>query len=137
MKKLSLLLSAIAFVLTIGLQSCGGGAGTNTPGNAVKKSFNLLADKKFDKVVEMYVKKDGSAFTDEERAKISGLMNMASVDLEKKKGIKSLEITEEKISDDGKTANVKWKVVYGNEETDTEDGELMNINGEWKLVIGN
>ena len=136
MKKLCFLFSAITLVLTIGLQSCGGGVGKKSPGDAVKHSFNLLADKKFDKVVEMYVKKDGTAFTDEEKAKVNGLMNMASAELEKKKGIKSMEITEEKISEDGKTATVKWKVVYGNDETDTEDGELINVNGDWKMVIG-
>jgi hypothetical protein len=137
MKKLMLLVSALTFALTIGLQSCGGGAGGHTPGATVKKSLNLLADKKFDKVVEMYTKKDGTAFTEEENQKMVGLMTMAYSELEKKNGLKSVEIVEEKIAEDGKTADVKWKITYGNGDTDDEDGKLLNVNGDWKMIIGN
>jgi hypothetical protein len=137
MKKLTLLIGTIAFVLTIGLQSCGGGSVGNSPGDIVKKSFNLIGEKKYDKVVEMYAKKDGTAFTEEEKNKIMGLMTMASAELDKNKGIKSLGITEEKIAEDGKTANVKWKIIYGNDETKTDNGNLINVNGDWKMVLGN
>jgi hypothetical protein len=138
MKKLSLLLGAITLVLILGLQSCGGGGATgNSPGATVKKAFNLLADKKFDKAAEMYTKKDGTAFTEEEKGKMLGLMSMASAKLTEKKGLKSLEIVEEKIAEDGKTANVKWKITYGNDETDTDNGNLMKVDGDWKMIIGN
>lgn len=137
MKKLMLLVSTMAFVLAIGLQSCGSGAGGKSPGDTVKKSLNLLAEKKFDKVVELYSKDDGSAFTKEEHDKMIGLMTMANAELEKKNGLKSVDILEEKIAEDGKTASVKWKITYGNDETDEENGKLLNVNGDWKMIIGN
>lgn len=136
MKKLTLLLGLVAFVFTIGIQSCGSGAGGNTPGATVKKSLNLMAEKKLDKVMELYVKKDGTALTKEEIGKMTGLLSLATAELDKKQGIKSLDIIEEKISEDGKTANVKWKITYGNGEVDEEDGDLINVNGDWKLIMG-
>jgi hypothetical protein len=137
MKKLTLLIGLIAFVFTIGIQSCGSGAGGNTPGATVKKSLKLLSEKKLDKVMELYAKKDGTALTKEENGKMAGLMSLASAELDKKQGIKSIDILEEKIAEDGKTANVKWKITYGNGETDEDDGELVNVNGDWKMTIGN
>lgn len=138
MKKLTILLSAIAFVLTMSLQSCGGGGvAGNSPGATVKRSINLVAEKNYEKVVELYAKKDGTAFTDEEKGKILGLMTMANAELVKKQGVKSLDIIEEKISEDGKTANVKWKITYGNGEVDNNDGELIKVGNDWKMIIGN
>ena len=138
MKKLTILLGTIAFVLTMSLQSCGGGGvAGNSPGAIVKKSINLVAEKKYDKLVELYAKKDGTAFTDEEKGKILGLMTMANAELVKKQGVKSLDIIEEKISEDGKTANVKWKITYGNGEVDNNDGELIKVGNDWKMIIGN
>lgn len=87
--------------------------------------------------MELYAKKDGTALTKEENGKMAGLMSLASAELDKKQGIKSIDILEEKIAEDGKTANVKWKITYGNGETDEDDGELVNVNGDWKMTIGN
>jgi hypothetical protein len=137
MKKLTVLFGAIAFVLTIGLQSCGGGAIGNSPGATVKKSISLITEKNYEKVVSMYAKKDGTALTEEEKGKMLGLMTMANAELTKKQGVKSLEIIEEKISDDGKTAEVKWKITYGNGESEDNDGKLVNVDGDWKMIIGN
>ena len=137
MKKLTLLLGTIAFVLTIGFQSCGGGAIGNSPGATVKKSINLMAEKNYEKVVAMYTKKDGSALTEEEKGKMLGLMTMANAELTKKQGVKTLEIIEEKISEDGKTASVKWKITYGNGETDNNNGDLVKVGSDWKMIIGN
>jgi hypothetical protein len=137
MKKLTILLGAIALVLVIGFQSCGGGAIGNSPGATVKKSINLIAEKNYEKVVSMYAKKDGSALTEEEKGKMLGLMTMANAELTKKQGVKSLDIIEEKISEDGKTAEVKWKITYGNGESEDNDGNLVNVDGDWKMIIGN
>lgn len=131
-------MGTIAFVCMVGLQSCGGGGIlNNTPGATVKKAFNLMAEKNYEKVIQMYTKKDGTAFTEEENGKLVGLMNMASAEITKKEGIKSVDIIEEKIAEDGKTATVKWKITYGNGETDDSDGELIKVGNDWKLVVGN
>lgn len=134
MKKLTLLFGFIAFVFSLGMQSCGSAG--NSPGAVVKKSFNLMAEKRLDKVMELYVKKDGTALTKEESAKMTGLFSMAIAELEKKQGIKTMDIIEEKISEDGKTANVKYKITYGNGETNEDDSELVKVNDEWKLTTG-
>jgi len=64
-------------------------------------------------------------------------MTMASAEITKKQGVKSLDIIEEKVAEDGKTATVKWKITYGNGETDDNDGELIKVGNDWKMVIGN
>lgn len=138
MKKLTILFGALVIVISLGLLSCGGGgAGGNAPGDVVKKSLKLIAEKNYDKVAGLYVKKDGTALTDEEKTKVVGLMTMANAELMKKEGVKSIDIVEEKISEDGKTAEVKWKITYGNGSTDEENGTLINVNGDWKMTIGN
>jgi len=137
MNKLYALTGTIALVITLLLQSCGGGMGTNSPGATVKKAFELIAGSDYEKAVDTYTKKDGTAFTEEERTKVKGLLAMGASEIEKKGGIKSMEILEEKISDDGTTATVKWKITYGNGETDNSDGELIKVDGKWKMKISN
>ena len=99
--------------------------------------MSLLSDKKYDDVVAMYAKKDGTALTDEEKKKMSGLMTLATGELDKKQGVKSIDVLEEKIADDGKTATVKFKTTYGNGETNEETNEMVNVDGKWFIVIGN
>ncbi len=137
MKKLTVLLSTIALVFLIGTQSCGGGALGNSPSAIVKKSINLIAEKKYEKVVALYAKKDGTDLTEEEKGKMIGLLSMANAELIKKEGVKSLDIIEEKLSEDGNTAEVKWKITYGNGKTEDNDGKLVKVGNDWKMIIGN
>jgi hypothetical protein len=137
MKKLMTLFAILLFAGTTSFYSCGGGKAANTPGETLKKSMSLLADKKYDDVVAMYAKKDGTTLTDEEKKKMSGLMSLATGELDKKQGVKSIDILEEKIADDGKTATVKFKTTYGNGETNEETNDMVNIDGKWFITIGN
>lgn len=137
MKKLLALFTLLLFAGTMSFYSCGGGKAANTPGATLKKSMSLLADKKYDDVVAMYAKKDGTALTDEEKKKMSGLMSLATGELDQKQGIKSIDILEEKVADDGKTATVKFKTTYGNGETNEETNDMVNIDGKWYITIGN
>ena len=50
-----------------------------------------------------------------------------------KGGLKSFEILEEKIAEDGKTATVTTKVTYGNGTEDTQNSTYVNKDGVWKL----
>jgi len=139
MKKHSGLLAAMTLVFVLGLFSCGGGGGIggNTPGDKVKKGLKMLYDKQYDAVVKLYVKKDGVKLTEEESAKLVGMMPMALKEKESKQGLKEVEIIEETISEDGKNATVKYKIIYNNGDTDNDSSKLIKVDGDWYFVIGN
>lgn len=139
MKKHSGLLAAMTLVFVLGLFSCGGGGitGGNTPGDKVKKGLKMLYDKQYDAVVKLYVKKDGVKLTEEESAKLVGMMPMALKEKESKQGLKEVEIIEETISEDGKNATVKYKLIYNNGDTDNDNAKLIKVDGDWYFVIGN
>jgi hypothetical protein len=138
MKKLQGLLTAMTIVFLLGLFSCGGGGGItgNTPGDKVKKGVKMLFDKKYEDVVKMYVKKGGEKLTEEESAKLVGMMPMALKEKESKLGLKDVEITEETITEDGNHAVVKYKMIYNNGDTDNESTRLVKVDGDWYLEIG-
>ena len=57
--------------------------------------------------------------------------------MEKKQGLKSYEVLSEEISEDGKSATVKMKMVYGDGSEDTSKVKLVkNDKGEWKMSFG-
>jgi len=137
MKKVSGILMTISLMFIIGLFSLSGCSSSgNKPGETVKKGAKLLFDKKYEAAVKLYVKNDGEKLTEEEKAKLMGMMPMALKEKESKQGLKDVEIMEETISEDGKTATVKYKMIFNNGDTDDERTELINIDGDWYMVIG-
>ena len=57
--------------------------------------------------------------------------------MEKKQGLKSYEVLSEEISEDGNSATVKMKMVYGDGSEDTQDLKLFkNDDGDWRLTMG-
>lgn len=74
--------------------------------------------------------------TDEEKAELQEMFEQKGKALiEKKQGIASYEIIEEKISEDGMSAVVKAKITYGNGEVDDSNKfNFVKVNDEWKQV---
>jgi len=142
MKNLNVCLILSGLVLTFLLTSCGGNGGgpgilSKTPSDVLKSTINAVKDKDYQGAIKHYVRKDGVAFTKEDVQKFNGLCDWAAKEYEKKQGLKDIQIVEEKISDDGLTATVKYKLQFNN-GTDSDDKvNLKKINGDWFLVIGN
>ena len=62
------------------------------------------------------------------------LKEKASKEFEKKDGLKSYETLSEEISEDGNTAKVKMKFIYGNGTEDTDNIKLRkDDDGNWKI----
>ncbi len=59
----------------------------------------------------------------------------AQSSMEAKGGIKSFEITEEAISEDGLSAVVSTKVVYGDNTEKVEQTKYVNKDGVWKMSL--
>lgn len=133
MKKL--FLGAIALVAMFIVTSCGGGA--NTPSEKALEMYGYIQDGDFDSYV------DGIYFKESDRKdekKMSEFKSMISEKgkqtLEKCEGIKDVEVLEEVISEDGKSATVKVKLTFGNGDDDTKsDKFILDENGEWKSKI--
>lgn len=64
------------------------------------------------------------------------LKEKGAKDMEKKGGIKSVEILSEDIASDGKTAVVKFKVVYGNDLEQTDEQKMVKTDGKWLMDVG-
>jgi len=124
-----LLVVAIAF----SFNSCS--SEISMPGDAIVKAYDFMKNKQFEKVAKLYVGKKGEIFSKEEAKKMEGLAAMAFEQHEEKDGIKNVEITEETISEDGKTAKIKFIVHFNNGETDNENAEVLNIDGKWLIKI--
>ena len=118
------------------MSACGS---ANTPKDVAMESVACIQDGDFEKYVDMlYVKPDG-----EEQAKadrdgmVSMLKSKASETIGKKDGIKSFDYESEEVAEDGNTAKVNIKIVYGNGEEDNETVKLRkNEAGEWKVDLG-
>ncbi|MCX6288045.1 MAG: DUF4878 domain-containing protein [Bacteroidetes bacterium] len=140
MKKINVCLILTGLLLAFLLTSCGGGGGgiiSKTPSDVVKTALNNLKAKDYPGVIKYYVRKDGVAFTKEDTQKFTGLCTWATQEYEKKQGLKDIQILEEKISEDGLTATVKYKLQFNN-GTDSDDKvNLKKVNGDWFIVIGN
>lgn len=118
--------------LALALWSC-----SNSPSGVAKKAMGCMQDKDYKGYLEL-VDMGGKELTDEQKDEYASLLdNKASAELDKKDGIKSYEVTDETIAEDGKTATVKVTTVYGDGTEKTQDMKLKkNDDGDWKIDAG-
>jgi len=137
MKSIKFLISAAMLSAILVLISCGGGGvGSSSPGEVTKAAITNLADENFSDVVKVYVTKKGEDLTEEEQAKVMAFMPTAKAEIDKNGGLKEVQIIEEKIAEDGNTATVKSKMIYGNgNESKSDTTRLMKVNGSWRIRI--
>lgn len=132
MKKLFyLFVMAIAMFVMI---SCSGGG----PGDALKDYFVAMQKGEYEKFAEGIDLSNTES--DQQQAVREGYASLLkekfAKDLEKKGGIKSVEILSEDIASDGKTAVVKFKVVYGNGVEQSDEQKMVKTDGKWLMDVG-
>jgi len=132
MKHLKTLTVLTIIISIIALTACTGGA---SPSTVIKKSYDLMKVKDFETLSKLYVKDDGTKLSDDEYKKIEGLAGMGYKEYEKKGGIKTVIIDEEKIAEDGKSARVKFTINYGNDKTNRENAKLIKVDGKWLIIF--
>ena len=124
--------------------SCGGNKGANTgvkggPASIEKTIYAQLQKGNYAKAVEIMVENldNIKASSAEETAQmLSAFTEKAKESNEAKGGVKSFEVLEEEISEDGLSAVVSTKIVYGNGEEKTETSKYVKKDGKWKLSMG-
>ena len=133
MKKL--FFSMLVAVVALTLWSCGP---ANTPSAVAEEACKCMQNEDYEgyaDLMDLKKSEDGKGVEKEQLAAL--LREKGSKTMEKKQGIKSYEVLSEEISEDGKSANVKMKIVYGNGDEDTQKMKLVkNDDGDWKLTMG-
>ncbi len=134
MKKI--LMAAIVMAMGLVMTSCGGAEKAATPEDVVKEAFACIEKQDYAGYLQLIDVKEKDGMTADEVREKSVPMFEAKVKetIDKKGGIKSWEIVETTLSEDGKSAKVKTKIVYGN---DTEDDSKMKLvqkeDGKWMI----
>lgn len=121
------------FIAVFMMSGCSG----NSPKAVAEKSLSCMQDEDWEGYVNlMYFKeKEGKKLEREKEQYAALLKAKGGAVLDEKGGIKSYEIISEEIAEDGNTATVTAKVVYGNGK-DTENQKVKLVkddNGDWKL----
>ena len=132
MKKLfiSMFVAVVAFTLW----SCGP---ANTPSAVAEEACKCVQNEDYEGYVELMDLKETKNQESEKEQFVAMLREKGTKTMEKKQGIKSYKVESEEISEDGKSAIVKMKVVYGDGSEDTSKIKLVkNDKGEWKISFG-
>ena len=115
---------------------------SNAPTKVAEKSIACIQKGDYEGYVDLiYQKKeegkDKKEIEDEKQMLVAMMKDKATKKFEKQDGIKSYEALSEEISEDGKTAIVKMKIVMGDGSETTDDIKLRkDEDGNWKLDIG-
>ena len=132
MKKL--FFSMFVAVVALTLWSCGP---ANTPSAVAEEACKCVQNEDYEGYVELMDLKETKNQESEKQQFVAMLREKGTKTMEKKQGIKSYKVESEEISEDGKSANVKMKIVYGNGDEDTQKMKLVkNDDGDWKLTMG-
>ena len=134
MKLIVYLFAAVTMILfTAG---CSGGNAGKSPKDIEKAIYNELQKGNYEKAVEMLfenVESDDDTPAEQKAEVMKAFTEKTKQSADAKGGLKSFEILEEKIAEDGKTATVTTKVTYGNGTEDTQNSTYVNKDGVWKL----
>jgi len=126
----------VVAVIVVFTASCGGG---NTPASIEKAMLSQMQKGNYKKAVEIMAENldgDETPSAEEKAQFVEAFSEKARKSDEEEGGIKSFEITEEKISEDGLSATVSSKVVYGNGKETTTTSKYVKKDGKWKLSLG-
>ena len=132
MKKVLLGFVALFAMLTV--WSCGGA--TSSPTAVAEAAAECIKNDDMEGYVELiYIEEKEGKTLDEQRAELteflSGLMQMS---MSQEKGLESYEVLSEEIAEDGKSAVVKCKMVYGDGSEDEDKIKMIKTEeGEWMI----
>ena len=132
--KMKYLISSVVVVLAaLFFSSCG----KSTPGEAYKAYTEQLKAKNYEGFVDGY---DFSGIADTAKVKstqqaLVGVLRLSESEVDKKGGIKSVEIIEETVNPGDTTAMVKARLTYGDGSTNDGNTEMVLRDGQWKMKL--
>lgn len=132
MKKL---FSIFAVAVAMFMVSCA--SAPATPSDAAVEIYQYVADGNYEAFADAinYNTTDPEELA-EGKAMITSLYKeKAAPQLESKGGIASIEAQGETISEDGNSATVNLKIVYGNGSEENEDVKMVKVDEKWMLAF--
>ncbi len=131
MKKM--LMAAIVVAMGWMMTSCGS---NSTPESVVEKAMSCMQDNDYAGYLDLvyFQDKDGSTAEEIRAEALPMLEEKGKESMEKLGGIKSWEILETTLSDDGKSGGVKVKIIYGDGSDNTSTMKVVQTeDGKWML----
>lgn len=111
---------------------------TSSPGNAFKSYMESLKAGDYKGFVEGFAMDETKSVEEQEqdrKAIEAMLTEKTSKSMAEKGGLKDIQILEETIAEDGKTATVKAKMIYGNGEEQESSQKMVKQGDEWKMEL--
>ena len=133
MKKLSIILSLVIASFVLFTTSCGTSS-SSSPADISKNIIKNAEKGNFDAIIDVFAT-NGKELTDEEKTKLTAMLQMGQEEMKKKDGVKSVEVIEEVINEAGDEATVKMKVVYGNGDEVNQTNKFVMEDGKWKYTM--
>jgi hypothetical protein len=134
MKTTKIFLGVLILGALVILNSCGGSGSSSSPASTVKEFSTKVEKGDFDGAISC-IATEGKALDKDAKSKLTLLLGMAKGEVDKKKGIKNMEVISETIEPDGKKATVKIKFTYGDGSVNEETNSLVKEDGKWKLSL--
>ena len=106
-----------------------------TPSDAAVGYYQCVADGDYEAIADAihYATTDPEEIAESKAMITSFYKEKAAPQMEEKGGVKSVEATGETISEDGNTANVQLKIVYGDGSEKSEDVKMVKVEDKWLL----
>lgn len=108
----------------------------DTPTKAMEQYLESLKDGKYKDFVDGIYFKEGKTDEEVKKAKeeLTALLeDKIQKENDKQEGLTGFEIISEKLSEDGKTAVVEYKLIYGNGSEKEDRQSMINNNGKWMM----
>ncbi|MDR1881911.1 MAG: DUF4878 domain-containing protein [Prevotella sp.] len=134
MHKITSILAVAAIALFAA--SCGGGS--NSPAGIEKAIYSQMQKGNYEKAVEILydnLDNDKTSTAEEKAQSATSFAGKAKQSAEAKGGVKNFEILEETFAEDGASATVKSKIVYGNGSDETQTTKYVKKDGAWKISL--
>jgi len=119
-----------SFVLVIALSACALviACGSSGPGGTIKNFVSYIEKGNTDAAINLF----SSKMPKEAKDGMKAFLAAGQEEIKKKGGVKSVDIEKEDVK--GDTADVKYKIVYGDKsEEKDQSAKLVKENGEWKI----
>ncbi|MDO4758200.1 MAG: DUF4878 domain-containing protein [Rikenellaceae bacterium] len=120
-----------ALFVAVMMVSCGGGAAT--PSDVAAKVYDMIIDGDYEGAVDCFYFGEDETKAEQMRTMVlSMLQEKAAPQIEAKGGLKAVEVIGEEIAEDGKTAKVEVKLIYGNGKEENNKLDMaVDPSGKW------
>jgi len=109
---------------------------SSRPESTVEALYQAAAKRDVDKVMEQFSVAEISG--DEllmVKGKVQMMVGQMAAQIEKKGGIKRIEVLESSIDEDGDSASVQIKLIFNDGSEETESNRLQREGGKWKILM--